>query len=463
MSKKMTLAQKKAYNAQQAKKTIAYRAKHGAKISAQENKNKIARDKAKAEAGYNEQLSLQTPEQQALQKDIIARTSAGLPNFNQPQQGQQQPNPNNAPFNPDDYGLNPQQPAPQQQGPQDWQSYLSSIASGAGKAAYNYASDPSQALGMPGSQIDNAYNQYQKSQQPSGLGLLNSAYDYLSGNGGSAKDLLGQAGQYFNSGEKDYSWDNPLAQAYDYATQTDYSKDNLSPQQVQQGFDPYERQMRQGFNEGTVPGLAERFTSLGGGRLSSPSFVQQLGRAGTGLESDIGAARETYRQGQQQYGLQNRQLGLNQRDIGQRNRLDRSQLGLQQEGQRQQYGLQQGEQQRNDYRYGQGLRDQQASAQQAQANQDQQFGLQRQQLGLQHLGQNRDYETNQQKLALGQQEQNDTNTLNLARLGLGQSQENLYHAPQTPFYKQVIGGVVGQAGNIASSFAGAPRKTINNY
>ena len=462
MSSKAKLAKKRA---KARAKALALSKKNYAKNQAANAKNnakaEAAKLKAKKEAGYNEQLSLQTPEQQALQKDIIKRTTEGLPSFNQQQAQQegQQANPNNAPFNPDDYGLNPQpQPQQQEQGPQDWQSYLGSIASGAGKAAYNYASDPSQALGMPGSQIDKTYKEYQKKQQPSGLGLLNSAYDYASGKGGSLQGILGQAGEYFNSGEKDYSWDNPLSQAYDYATQTDYGQDNLSHQQVQQGFDPYERQMRQGFNEGTVPGLAERFTSLGGGRLSSPSFVQQLGRAGTGLESDIGAARETYRQGQQQYGLQNRQLGLNQRDIGQRNRLQRSQLGLQQEGQRQQYGLQQGEQERNDYRYGQGLKDQQSAAQQAQANQDQQFGLQRQQLGLQHLGQNRDYETNQQKLGLAQQELQGNNTLNLARLGLGQSQENLYHAPQLSFGKQLLGGLVGQAGNIAASYAGAPRR-----
>jgi|SRR5580658_1707489 hypothetical protein len=44
-----------------------------------------------------------------------------------------------------------------------------------------------------------------------------------------------------------------------------------------------QQQSRQGFYEGTVPGLAERFTSLGGGRVGSGTFSQQVASAGRGL------------------------------------------------------------------------------------------------------------------------------------------------------------------------------------
>lgn len=70
-------------------------------------------------------------------------------------------------------------------------------------------------------------------------------------------------------------------------------------QNPQAGFQPIADQARRQFETQTVPGLAERFTSLGGGQRSS-AFQNALGSAGVGLESDLAAMGS-------QYGLQNRQ------------------------------------------------------------------------------------------------------------------------------------------------------------
>lgn len=72
----------------------------------------------------------------------------------------------------------------------------------------------------------------------------------------------------------------------------------------QQGgsFAPIEQQARTGFNQQTVPGLAERFTSMGGagsGALSSPAFASQLGQAGSGLEQSLAALKSQHNLGQQ--------------------------------------------------------------------------------------------------------------------------------------------------------------------
>jgi len=69
-------------------------------------------------------------------------------------------------------------------------------------------------------------------------------------------------------------------------------------------FDPFEARARKQFAEQTVPGLAERFTSMGGGRITSPSFAAQLGQAGAGMETDLAAAR-----GQFDLGQRGQQLG----------------------------------------------------------------------------------------------------------------------------------------------------------
>ena len=61
-------------------------------------------------------------------------------------------------------------------------------------------------------------------------------------------------------------------------------------------FGPIEDQAREGFQQKTIPGIAERFTALGGGQRSS-AFPQILGQAGSGLEKGLAAMKS-------QYGLQ---------------------------------------------------------------------------------------------------------------------------------------------------------------
>lgn len=78
-------------------------------------------------------------------------------------------------------------------------------------------------------------------------------------------------------------------------------------QQLMQGlnFDPIEQNAMRQFNQTTVPGLAERFSSMGtGGSQRSSAFAQQLGGAGSDLMSQLAALRA-------QYGIQRGQLGGN--------------------------------------------------------------------------------------------------------------------------------------------------------
>lgn len=73
----------------------------------------------------------------------------------------------------------------------------------------------------------------------------------------------------------------------------------LQSGQQQPGFRPIAQQARRQFSEQTVPGLAERFTSMGQGSLSSPAFASQLGQAGAGLDTNLAALRSQYQQHQQ--------------------------------------------------------------------------------------------------------------------------------------------------------------------
>lgn len=68
------------------------------------------------------------------------------------------------------------------------------------------------------------------------------------------------------------------------------------------GFDPIAKQAMSQFKSDIIPGLAERFTSMGGGAQRSSAFQGALGRAGAGLAGDLAAQRS-------QYGLQ-RMSGL---------------------------------------------------------------------------------------------------------------------------------------------------------
>lgn len=70
-------------------------------------------------------------------------------------------------------------------------------------------------------------------------------------------------------------------------------------------FAPIAQQAQRNFQTQTVPGLAERFTSLGGGQLGSPAFAQMLGQAGAGLQSDLAAQEQNFNMQQEEIQNQN--------------------------------------------------------------------------------------------------------------------------------------------------------------
>lgn len=73
-------------------------------------------------------------------------------------------------------------------------------------------------------------------------------------------------------------------------------------------FSPIEQEARAGFEQKTLPSIAERFTSLGAGGGRSSAFGQQLGAAGSDLERSLASMRQQY--GLQQQGLQQNLLGM---------------------------------------------------------------------------------------------------------------------------------------------------------
>jgi len=75
-----------------------------------------------------------------------------------------------------------------------------------------------------------------------------------------------------------------------------------------EGFAPIEEQATRQFSTETIPSLAERFTSLGGGQRSS-AFQGALGSAASNLQSSLAALRS-------QYGMQNKQSALQQLGAG---------------------------------------------------------------------------------------------------------------------------------------------------
>lgn len=76
-----------------------------------------------------------------------------------------------------------------------------------------------------------------------------------------------------------------------------------------QGFQPIEQRARSQFAQQGIPSLAERFTSMGNNKLTSPAFVGQLGSAQAGLEEGLAALRS-------QYGLQSQGQNLNLAQLG---------------------------------------------------------------------------------------------------------------------------------------------------
>jgi len=115
---------------------------------------------------------------------------------------------------------------------------------------------------------------------------------------------------------------------------------NLAPQyqQLMQGldFNPIEQNAMRQFQQQTVPGLAERFSSMGsGGAQGSSAFAQSLGGAGADLSSQLGALGA-------QYGLQRGQLGGQL--LGQQGNIfgNLANMGMQPQFDTMQYGAQPG-------------------------------------------------------------------------------------------------------------------------
>jgi len=73
------------------------------------------------------------------------------------------------------------------------------------------------------------------------------------------------------------------------------------------GFAPIEQQARSQFQTKTIPGLAERFTALGGGQNSS-AFQGALGSAASDLEQGLASLKSQY--GLKQQGLLQNLLSL---------------------------------------------------------------------------------------------------------------------------------------------------------
>lgn len=80
-------------------------------------------------------------------------------------------------------------------------------------------------------------------------------------------------------------------------------------EELAKGFDPFEKRAMSQFNQQIVPGLAERFTSLGSNSLSSPAFASQLGAAGAQLSEGLAGMRSQYAQNQEQNLMNLLQLG----------------------------------------------------------------------------------------------------------------------------------------------------------
>jgi hypothetical protein len=74
-------------------------------------------------------------------------------------------------------------------------------------------------------------------------------------------------------------------------------------------FAPIAQQARTQFQTQTIPGLAERFTAMGGGQRSS-AFQSALGRAGAGFEENLAGLQSKYGLAQQGQNTQLLQLLL---------------------------------------------------------------------------------------------------------------------------------------------------------
>ncbi len=108
---------------------------------------------------------------------------------------------------------------------------------------------------------------------------------------------LGSGGNFF-TGRKARTEQMPL-----YTPQGQENLNWLMSQGRQNmDFGPIEDRYKKMFQEETIPGIAERFTSMGGGQRSS-AFNRALGGASADLNSQLAALRSDY-------GMQQMNMGL---------------------------------------------------------------------------------------------------------------------------------------------------------
>src|SRR5574340_571162 len=81
-----------------------------------------------------------------------------------------------------------------------------------------------------------------------------------------------------------------------------------------ESFSKFEAPIKRQFQEEVIPGIAERFTGVGGQRSSA--FKQSLGQAGAGLEEQLAAMRGNMQSGAAS-GLMSALMGLGQQGLGQ--------------------------------------------------------------------------------------------------------------------------------------------------
>jgi len=89
-------------------------------------------------------------------------------------------------------------------------------------------------------------------------------------------------------------------------------------------FAPIEAQARAGFQQQTLPTIAERFTTMGAGARGTGAFARTVGAAGAGLESSLAALKA---EKLPQWEMQKAQYGLQRGALG----MQRGKLGLEQE------------------------------------------------------------------------------------------------------------------------------------
>ena len=112
-------------------------------------------------------------------------------------------------------------------------------------------------------------------------------------------------GEFFLGSPESYDVFNKFDPRQMQAIQQLLSSGMGNLQNPYEGFEPLRQQTMDEYYQNILPGISERFAGARGGALSSPDFQSQLSSSASGLASLLNAQRA-------QYGMANRQFGLNQ-------------------------------------------------------------------------------------------------------------------------------------------------------